>query len=325
MLERFGGIFRPRERKETLEAEQTLYVPNFDVLVISGFAGTGKTSAADDLNRLMVGTQFVKVGQNIRAEYTDLNNIPPQKDINIDLEQEKLMLKTRHSFPLILESRFGAVIGSDILIRFKEESPRIVKILTTADEKTRFERLIKRRQEENPEHTPEQIINDEIKRDREFVAKMQTLYPRILRDQHPFDPNIRNIDNLPVYDFVLDTTFIPKEKVKDAVIDILTENGYISALKRSDFGEGELGNRAFGLIKNCSPCEYDNCQRLAKQTLDSSGKRSVHSFPVCSDEHAAEKQQEIEEWALEKGYELKFGKNGNFEEKENQSGVIFKA
>lgn len=325
MFERFSGIFKPRERKENLEKEQTKYLPNFDVLVISGFAGTGKTSAADEINAAIIGTQFVKIGQNFRSEYDDLNAIPVEKDIEIDREQERLILKTRHSFPLILESRLGGVLASDITTRF-HKSPVIVTVLTTADEKVRYERLVKRKQEENPELSAGEIINDELVRDREFVAKMQTLYPSLVRGQHPFDPKVTNLDGLPVYDFVVDTTNIAKGKVKDSIIKILAENGYISPLKREDFEKGELGNNAYELIKSGIPCKINGCEKLSKRTIDSSVPKKIHNFAVCSDEHASELKHQIKEWAEDEGLSIRFGKNGVFTEKQSpKNEVIFKA
>lgn len=317
MTERFDfrSIFRPRERRESLENEITLYLPQFDVLTISGFAGTGKTSAADDLNRSIVGSRFVKVGQNVRAENKDIVNVPPEKDIDIDREQERLIIKTLNSPPLILESRFGGVIAADVSRTFKDKGPKAIRILTTADEKVRHERLIRRTQEDHPELSSEQIIQDEIERDKKFVSRMNTLYPYLLIGQHPFNPEVKTAAGLPVYDIVLDTTHIAKGRVKDALIKVLEEKGYISKLQKESFGDGEAGNKAYELIKQGSLCEYDNCQKLAKQTLDSSSKTSIHSFPVCSDNHAQEKVEEITNWAEESNFEIRFGKNGEFEEK----------
>jgi cytidylate kinase len=315
MTERFDfrSILRPRERREALEAEPTLYLPDFDVLTISGFAGTGKTSAADDLNRSLIGTRFIKVGQNVRAENKDITNVPPQKDIDIDREQERLIIKTLNSTPLILESRFGGVIGADVARLFKE-GPKVIRVLTTADEKIRHERLVRRTQEDHPELTTEEIIEKEIERDRKFVSRMNHLYPYLLNGQHPFDPEVKTANGQHVYNVVLDTTHIPKGKVKDALVKVLEERNYIHKLRREDFGEGESGNRSYELIKQGALCEYNNCQKIAKQTLDSSSKNSVHSFPVCSESHAQEKTEEITTWAEENNFDIKFGKNGKFEE-----------
>lgn len=316
MTERFDfrSILRPRERREDLEAESTLYLPCFDVLTISGYAGTGKTSAADDLNRHIIGTRFIKVGQNVRAENRDITNVSAEKDIDIDREQERLMIKTLNSAPLIIESRFGGVIAADIVRIFKDKGPKGIRVLTTADEKIRHERLVRRTKEDHPELTPEQIIQSEIERDKKFVSRMNTLYPYLLNGQHPFNPEVKTATGHPVYDIILDTTHIAKGKVKDALVKILEEKGIITKLRKEDFGEGESGNRAFELIKQGSVCEYDNCQKLAKQTLDSSSKSSIHSFPVCSETHSQEKTEEIINWAEEHGFEIKFGKNGKFEE-----------
>lgn len=314
MLERFSGIFKPRERKETLEKERIQYLPSFDVLVISGFAGTGKTSAADEVNSVMIGTNFVKTGQIVRETQPDLHNISADTDKNIDLEQERLMLKTKHSLPLILESRLGGVIASDVTTRFHKE-PRIVTILTTADEKVRYERLVKRKQEEYPELTPEEIIKDEIRRDREFVERMQTLYPRLLRGQHPFNPKITNLDGLPVYDFVVDTTNIPKGKVIDAIIKILAENGYITPLKREDFGSGNAGDKAFQTIKEGAPCtayttDNNTCNRLSIGTLDLDIGASLDFFPFCSPEHEVELRKSLTEEFHLNDKAAVVGKNG---------------
>lgn len=314
MTERFDfrSIFRPRERREVLEVEPTLYLPDFDVLTISGFAGTGKTSAADDLNRSLIGTRFIKVGQNVRAENIDITNVPPQKDIDIDREQESLIIKTLNSTPLILESRFGGVIGADVARLFKE-GPKVIRILTTANEKVRHERLVRRTQEDYPELTAEQIIQNEIERDKKFVSRMNHLYPYLLNGQHPFDPEAKTANGQPVYDIVLDTTHIPKGKVTDELVKILEEKNLIHKLRREDFGEGESGNKSYDSIKQGALCEHNNCQKIAKQTLDSSSKNSIHSFPVCSEAHAQEKTEEITTWAQENNFDIKFGKNGKFE------------
>jgi cytidylate kinase len=318
MQERFDfrSIFKPRERREIVEAEPTLYLPDFDVLTISGYAGTGKTSAADDLNRRIIGTHFIKVGQKVRAENADITNVEAAKDVNIDLEQERLMLRTLNSSPLILESRFGAVIGADIVRKFKDKGPRIVKVLTIAEESVRHQRLVKRTQAEDPTLTPDEIVRHEIERDRKFVSRMNALYPYLLEGQHPFDPNLKAANGQKVYDVILDTTDIAKGKVIDELIRTLEQNGYISKLGRDQFGEGEVGNNAYELIKNGALCESEGCQKLAKQTLDSASKRSIHSFAVCSDSHFEEMRTQVCGWAGEAGVELKFGKNGQFEEKE---------
>lgn len=306
----FNTFLNPRERREVIDSEQALYFPNFDVLVGAGFAGTGKTSAFDEINEAMIGTHYIKVGQKVRGNNSDLSKISPGQDINTDSEQERLMLKTPSSFPLIVESRFGPIIAADIRVRFKGESPRIINILATADKKVRDLRVWERDKKDEPDLTLEESIARTEERDRQFVARMQHLYPYLLRGQHPFDPGITDDDGNPVYDYVIDTTHIPKGKVKDAIIKALLKDGHIERFSREDFGEGESGDVAFALIKQGSHCQYDACERLARQTLDSVSEHSTYHFAICSDEHVLHKKEEIMEWASEKNVSVRFGKNG---------------
>ncbi len=295
MMRYIEGILRPREKKEVLQPERTLYLPNFDVVVFSGFAGTGKTSAADAVNEVIIGTQFVKVGQRMREEMSDLFNIPPEKDFDVDVEQERLMKESANSFPLILESRLGPVIGADIAARIQDNAPKIIRILVTADKYVRDRRVWQRDRVDNPSLTLEESIEETQRRDREFVARMQSLYPGLLNGQHPFDPSVKAVNGMPVYDIIIDTTFVPKDKVADLFIKTLSERNLLQKFQRADFGEGKAGDIAFAKIKRGSPCEYDNCNRLSKITIDSVTADSIFSHAVCSDAHALLLEGEITE------------------------------
>lgn len=293
MIESISRLFRPRERKEIPETEKNLYLPNFDVVVFSGFAGTGKTFAADLVNEAIIGTQFVKVGQRMREEYIDLFNIPEEKDFDVDEEQERLMRQTSNSFPLILESRLGPVIGADIVAKLGQDSPKIVRVLAVADETVRNRRVWERDRQSEPELTLEESIAQTQRRDAEFVQRMQTLYPRLLRDQHPFDPNITAIDGTRIYDLIIDTTFVPKDKVGDLFLRNLLERGLLKKIQRTDFGEGKAGEIAFDKIRKGSPCEYDGCQRLSTITVDSVTSDSIYSRGVCSESHGNLLEKEV--------------------------------
>lgn len=325
MLERLAGFSRnllTRDKKEVAEAEPVLYLPNFDVLVISGYAGTGKTTAGEDVDQVMIGTRFIKVGETVRAENKDIINVAPETDFDIDQRQRQKMIDSQNSLPLIVESNFGSVLGKDVRKRLPE-GPDIVTIFLTAGKDVRDERLIRRKKQDHPERTREEIIQEEDERERKFASRMKTLYPELLRGQDPVDPNITTVDGERIYDLVLDTTNLSKEQVGKALLKLLIENGLVSSFRREDFEKGELGNNDYELIKRGAMCENNGCQRLARQTLNSSVPGSIHSFAICSDEHALEKQTKIVQAFNEEDsrvrqlfgaeeIEIRFGTNGKF-------------
>ena len=318
MFQAIERFFRPREKKEVLGAEKTLYVPQFDVLVFSGYAGTGKTSAADAINEILVGTQFIKVGQNMRRENLDFFDVAPEDDIKADEEQDELMRSTINSFPLILESRLGPVLGADIAARMGEASPRIVRVLFTADKHVRDMRVWKRDSQNDPDLTLEQSIAKTEERDAKFVERMQNLYPELLRGQNPFDSGITAIDGTPVYDLIIDTTFVSQERAPEVFIKSLMERGLVSKLQRSTFGEGKAGDVAFEKIRRGTSCDYDGCQRLSTITVDSVTPNTIYSFGVCSENHGtllesdivSEITEAVERGTFQSMPEMEFGRNG---------------
>lgn len=347
-------IVESAAQHETEENSEVLLVPAFDVMTLSGPAGTGKTIVADLIAARALGLDSVKVGQDFRIRLQEETGeeqgayftVKEEDDFLVDGWQVERMRNARKPHPgpesdsemrwrpILVEGRLSGAIGA----RTSEESqglnnPRIYRILLTydpgGDQTGRYERILPRERIKNPDKTDDQIIEDTERRDKELVEKFHILeqsenpiYQDLLRGGHPYDPNLMTANDHPVYNLVVDTKGKTPTEVYKEIMLSLSKRELLRPLRRSDFGDGELGNIAFQMVANLTPCEAlvqndEKCERYAVRTVDSyhfnpgeKGPASIQVHASCSRKHSYLIMRDVEKLADVYGMQLKFGKNG---------------
>jgi len=237
-----GNNKEARRGKEVLKA-------NFGVVVIFGVSGAGKTAAANSLGEALniPPSSIIKAGQNVRAVGLD-------RDTDVDRavdEYSKALIKGADiSNPIILEARLGGYLATRVLT--KTPNVPVARVLFTASKDIRTNRIWGRRVEEikmkiksadtsdeekeaiidmlaNRELTKKFIEDEESRRDERDRGIWSGLYPELLGIDL-FDPKI-TIAGRKMWDIVINTSNLSKEKTEEVLIAALIRIGWIKTAK----------------------------------------------------------------------------------------------
>lgn len=257
------GILRPKTEKIQHYQERPVLSERYhmipDAIVISGPSGTGKTTFAEELASLLPEATTIYGGEwfreRIREEEGQKSHVvgyaerPKSLDQELDEFQELAFFTAANEGKKYLtEARLGIVNATNVIREAEKRNitpPNIVRILFTADEDVRLERIVNRElklQRENPDIpklTPEEIRERTLQREKgdlrqwaqnHDILKTSNIDPQTGESMilNPFDKNVLGPDGKPLfYDYVIDSTNISLLEGVMEAITLLENNGHI--------------------------------------------------------------------------------------------------
>lgn len=165
-------------------------------IVLSGPVASGTTTAAKALSQKL-NLEYYSAGDFFRKYMSD-HNIPlPQKEKIPDEVEREVDQKLTN----LLASSKGIIVDGLYAGYFARNMAHVLKVLLTADEKTRIQRALERN------HTHQETTQDVKTRDRAHDLKFRKLYA----EENFLDPKF--------FDLVIDNTNTDHDEVVEKIIN----------------------------------------------------------------------------------------------------------
>ncbi|MBU2632582.1 AAA family ATPase [Patescibacteria group bacterium] len=250
--------------RELLESGERLK-SNAGIIIICGEAGTGKTTLSKNLAPFIVRSSdgLIQTGQIVRKTRKEYPNMDPLEiDKIVDVEQGEIIRKANPEDPVILEGRLAGMLAS----QEKTENPftPAFSIILTASEKVRFDRMITRYFEENPneleslsvsqiakakQQKRNTIMEEERQRAKDDFKRWTELYPTILTG-NPFNPHYKDCRGKRIYDLSVNVNTLQPEETLATVINRMLN---LKILARVKEGEEKIAFPLNGIIFKREP------------------------------------------------------------------------
>lgn len=255
---------RLRSYPQKESKESSPFALRVRAIAIGGSEGTGKSTLAERLGKLYkvpvvdVGTIFREIAEKKGTIILDYFSRDPRVDRMIDLFQQEILEKADPSHPVILLSRIAPVLGKRLnhqqsfeISANSDTVPEIQEIIETYAEKTlgkdwssrkpnqnpdqvcvigitadkdeANDRIFKRVKPGKPDLTLEQSAEQTASRHKKDLDRLHKVHPR-LKGIDPSDPNCKDIDGIPIYERVVDTTNLSIEKMIETAHEVLLED-----------------------------------------------------------------------------------------------------
>lgn len=219
----------------SLEQEQSPEInrPKFDVITISGHPGTGKTVVGEMLaNHFEIG--FIKIGEMLREyhrgrsgeEVTGYVERPEDVDQGLDQIQSEIIRNASPDNKTLLEGRLAHIIATEEILKAESEGkprPNVLRILFTADEDVRAERV----KDRIPGLTSAEAKAANADRERGDLVRWRAHHPLIPTDKDIYDPTRNEDGSHPFFDLIVDTSHLKKEETFEAIINWLESNNLL--------------------------------------------------------------------------------------------------
>ncbi len=212
------------QRHEEQPAQKEVFVPHFDVLVICGLSGAGKSRTGEVLaDRYSI--PFIK--KNLRQvikerrgeEIVDYAERTPEDDRDLDDSSMRTMREAKQNHkPIVLEGKLAGYFARKLEA---EEGLSVVAIfLSVATDEVRFDRIWRRQVEENPALTLEEVRSSTLAREAGDLRQWRKVYPE-LANINPLDGMATDNSGRRLYD----NTFYTDNDTVNQVVDMI--NGWL--------------------------------------------------------------------------------------------------
>jgi hypothetical protein len=150
----------------------------------------------------------------------------------LDNRISEMVRSASHDKPSMVEARIGGATVAHTLQLMKEGGTfrgdiRICRILITANEPQRIERLLKEAATKGRPSTYEKELADTRDRQQKDLKRFREMYPWLGR-QNPLSRFARDAEGRLIYNTVIDNTYYSQEQTLEDVMEQLKDLGFLS-------------------------------------------------------------------------------------------------
>lgn len=229
MCERKGDL-----ASKEFETAKEILIPNFNILIISGDSGTGKSTLGRGLAKLL-GIKIADVGDLIREETKKQTGTSPvgfaDRDVSVDTQFDtataKIVRNAASSEPQVLVARMGPWVAKKEEVAAREageDFPIVVSINLSASPEAKKERIRIRERVKHPEMSDEEIDQKTQSGNDKNQKNWHEAHPDLEGD--PLDPQAKYQGEY-IFTFAINTDNLDADEVLQKAIKLLRETRYL--------------------------------------------------------------------------------------------------